>query len=177
MAERKGRRCTYKDVENFRRNKESIVDATILSFGRNRKQAIHGCRAVNAQVSERFKRPTYDYDMWSTKPEHSMDKMEDILDNKFGCDMFHEDVIPFQGIPNMLVYRVIGPDGEVVDYSLPPPGARVKKFGKDFYETLEHAKTAYHGILNNRRISYKRKLKARQDLRRIEEYEASIGRL
>lgn len=174
MTESKGRKPTYSDIQKFRANKKSLVDSAILGFAKKRQQAFHGCKAVNVHVSPQFRRPTYDFDAWARKPRQSMDKMEDRLDKLVGCDMFHEETMPLQGQPDKFVYRVVGPDGEVVDYMLPPKGAKASRVKGVKYETLAHAKKVYQRLLADPTIGMQRKQKSRRDLNRILAYEESI---
>jgi len=176
MAESKGRRPTQSDIQKFRANKESLVDSTILAFAKSRGHGIHGCKAVNAHVTPPFRRHTYDFDAWAKKPRQSMDKMEDHLDKLVGCDMFHEETMPLQGQPDKLVYRVVGPDGEVVDYMLPPKGAKASRIKGIRYETLAHAKKVYRKLLVDPAVNATRKRKSLRDLNRILAYEESTRR-
>ena len=176
MTESKGRRPTQADIRKFRQTKESLVDSSILAFAKKRQQAFHGCKAVNAHVTPPFRRPTYDFDAWARNPRDSMDKIENLLDKKYGCDMFHEETMPLQGQPDKLVYRVVGPDGEVVDYMLPPKGAKASRIKGVRYETLAHAKKVYRKLLADPAVNIERKQKSSRDLRRIEAYEESIRR-
>ena len=150
------------------------VDKNITEHIKKHKLTIHGCKAVNAQVSESFRRPTQDFDVWAKNPRHQMDITEDKLDALAGCDMFHEETKPLQGHPDQFVYRVVGPRGEVVDYVLPPPGALKKKIEGINYEHLQFAKKIHKQILADPNIDFQRKQKSARDLRRIEAYERSL---
>ncbi|GAF71985.1 unnamed protein product [marine sediment metagenome] len=150
------------------------VDKSITQHIKKHNQAIHGAKAVNKQITEEFHRPTQDFDVWTKNPQHHQDKMEDELDKLAGTDMFHEETKPLQGHPDIMVYRVVGPRGEVVDYMLPPPGAKTKRIDKIRYETLQYAKKIHKQILADPNIGWARKQKSARDLRRIEAYERSL---
>ena len=150
------------------------VDESITQHIKKHNQAVHGAKATNIQVSEIYRRPTQDFDVWTKNPKQHMLKMDDKLDEIAGYDMFHEETKPLQGHPDIMVYRVVGPRGEVVDYMLPPIGAKTKRIDKIRYETLQYAKKIHKQILADPEIGWARKQKSARDLRRIEAYERSL---
>jgi len=150
------------------------VDNNITQHIKKHKLTIHGCKAVNKQLPPEYHRPTQDFDVWAKNPRHQMDITEDELDALAGCDMFREEVVPFQGQTDKFVYRVVGPRGEVVDYALPPPGAKTKKIDNINYEHIQFAKKIYKKIIADPNVDMQRKQKSARDLRRIEAYEKSL---
>ena len=54
----------------------------------DKKEIIQGERSLEAQLPDRFKRETVDYDIYSSNPEQSARETERELDWEFGGDYF-----------------------------------------------------------------------------------------
>lgn len=107
----------------------SIVRRTIDS-----KETIQGERSVEAQVQDRFKRSTEDYDAYSPKPEQSARETEKELDWEFGGDYFSIKPAKHKG-----TYKVVSNiDGEgYADYTKPSEKIYKTKIGETNYTTLQ----------------------------------------
>jgi len=177
MAESKGRRMTYTDRIQWQRHHNALVERELLKQARNPNTflVIHGGKSLNKQLPPHLDRPTDDYDTWARHPRARMDKMEDILDEKVGMDMFYEKETVITGT-NKKVYRVFSrlTGDAVVDYmEAPNKKGYYKIISGVRWETLEHAKKVYEKILKNPEWKFRWK-KARTDLNRILQFEREL---
>ena len=135
-------------------------------------EIVHGSHAMNIQLPKKYRRRSRDWDIYASNPYREMDEMEDILDECIGCDAFHENVLsmydPYMG--HKYVYQVVGPWGEVVDYTIPPSNVKTKRIRGIRYEDLMYKYQKLKMILHNPYISEERRRKTLSDLRRIERY-------
>lgn len=170
---------TSKDFKKYDKKK---IEKVIVGKTKKKKHIIHGARAVNKQVSKKFRRKTGDYDLWAGWAESQMDQLEDELDAAVGCDMFYERVLTMPDSltgRNKEVFQVVSrkTDESVADYTHRPGGASYVKIGGLRYETLKHAKKTKKAILRDARwnpmLTQKRIDKTRRDLNRILAFERS----
>ena len=138
---------------------EDIINPTVKKFMRNRPAAVHGARAMNAQVPSILKKPTTDWDVIAMRnAAKNAASIERELDAAVGSNMFYVVAIGVEigGRPSE-VYRVVNRvDGEpVVDVSedskLPP----YTVIGDVKYETLKALRRRTVNILRQERFKYR----------------------
>ena len=102
------RRLRY---ERLKRMIPLIVKRTI-----DQKETIQGERSVEAQVPDKYRRETRDYDVYSNSPEQSANETEKELDWEFGGDYFRVQKGVHKG-----TYKVVSNVDEDgwVDYTKP----------------------------------------------------------
>jgi len=158
--------------------KENPFKVPILGHAKKHRDVVHGAQSVNQQVSDPFRRPTFDYDLWANRPEKESDILQNTLDKKIagGRDQFYAEKWNVAGSTEF-VYRVKDRNtGEVVADFMKMPGKTkglYKVIGGVRYETLEHAKEVYRSILNNPELRHRHSKSAR-DLDRILAFERSL---
>jgi hypothetical protein len=165
------------------------IEKAIKKKTKKKKHIIHGARAVNAQVSPKYRRKTEDYDLWAGKAALQADQLEDELDRIAGGDMFYERTLT---MPDSLhdgekkIHQVVNrkTQDSVADYSRRPPGAQFVNINDLRFESLAHAKKTKVAILRMAEdcsplslsgcpITVERERKTRRDLKRILRYEKS----
>lgn len=82
-----GRVLTPKERLVYYRNRKKI-DRVILRNVKRKQHIIYGARAVNQQVRKPLRKETTDYDIYSTTPRQTANRVERRLDKRFGGDYF-----------------------------------------------------------------------------------------
>ena len=82
----------YKD--KARGNK---IKKIILKNVRKKQHIVHGARALNEFFPPFLDRPTEDYDIFSSTPKRTAEKIEKRLDKRFGGDFFRTEPARFLG--------------------------------------------------------------------------------
>ena len=167
----------------YRKMTKAKIDAVIKKKTKKKKHIIHGARAINKQMTPKFRRKTKDYDLWAGYSASQADQLEDELDKAAGSDMFYERTLT---MPDSLhggikkVHQVINRknDEGVADYSKRPPRSEFVNIEGFRFESLAHAKRTKVAILNMDKdwdspLSEERVKKTRRDLNRIKRYEKS----
>ena len=174
------REPTAKDFKNYNKKK---IEKAIRKKTKKKKHIIHGARAVNKQVTPKYRRATKDYDVWAGHPAQQADDLEDELDELVGCDMFYERTLTMpdsltgrQKQVHQVVSRKTGK--EVTDYTSRPPRASFVNITGFRYESLDHAQMTKEAILRDAQnpfsqLSEKRIKKTKRDLNRIKRYKKS----
>jgi len=158
----------------YKPKKDDKLDKTVLKHTKKHRNTIHGRRSLNSQMPEPFHRRTNDWDIFSKTPKAHMESLDDRLDEMAGYDAFKEATIQLMD-SNQIIYRVVSrrTGEEVADFMLAPPGLKYKLISGVRYETLEHAKKIYKGILANPKLR-DRWNKTRGDLNDIIAFERQL---
>ena len=132
------------------------------------KAFLDDLKAMNIQIPYQFRRPTYDWDVYSHSAFKDADKIEDLLDNIFHRDIFYTISVPLSENPKKKVYRVINrlTGKSVADFVYRkdmPPYIVVDSIR---YASLLYLKKKLEKILKNPNMKH-RWIKARADLERI----------
>jgi len=127
------------------------------------KEIIQGERSVEAQVPDRFKRETVDYDVYSPNPKQSARETEKELDWEFGGDYFRVKKGKHEG-----TYKVVANvDGEgYADYTKPNESTPNKKIGETRYTTLRFELKKAIRTLKQKKYAYRHQ-KERNKIKRI----------
>lgn len=164
---------TYVDKARLRAKHKELVDSTILKKIKKKPYIVHGAQTLNKQLPPDLHRHTNDWDLWSKNPKKAIEKFENRLDEAAQADVFYIDNPKYVPGIETYVYRVVSRiTGEpVVDIMQKPDKKNIYTIIDNIkWQTLEHAKEAYKGILSNPNIRH-RWSKAKHDLKRIQEFE------
>lgn len=156
--------------DEFIKSKKKVQKA-IPKYIKEKSEVIHGCRAINAQVSKDLRRATKDWDLWGNDPARNSRDMEKHLDSIVGCNAFYRDTQPLTMEPGF-AHRIKAYSGneEIVDYIATPYDGDFVIIGGIRYESLAYAKKKLQAILQHPSARH-RWAKTKGDLQRIEEYE------
>jgi len=138
----------------------SIVRRTIKAKD---GEIIQGERSVEAQVQDKYKKPTTDYDVYSKQPLQSANETEKELDWEFGGDYFSVRPSKHKG-----TYRVVSNiDGEeYADFTKPKEKTPSIKIGETEYTTLEFELKKAIRTLKDKQYYY-RHAKERNKVKRL----------
>ncbi len=73
------------------------IEKVILKNVKKKQHIIHGARALNEFFPSFLGRPTRDYDVFSSTPKRTAEKIERKLDKRFGGDFFRTEPAKFAG--------------------------------------------------------------------------------
>jgi len=147
----------------------------IERFIKKHRNIVHGRKALNKQLPPKYRRPTFDWDLFSKHPKKDADKLQEYMDKFVGWDRFYMESKPITGRKDKL-YRVVDrlTGGEVADFMKTPRAKNLYVVISGIrYETLERAKRVYKKILSDPKYQH-RWAKARYDLQTIEEFEREL---
>ena len=147
----------------------------IEEFIKSRKNIIHGRKALNRQMPQRYWRETKDWDLFSNSIKKDSDKLQKFLDKKVGSDRFYAKKTPLADSKRK-VWKVIDRDNEqeVADFMSTPKSKNLYTTIDGLrFEKLQKAKKIYKKILNNPKLAH-RHAKAMYDLNSIEAYEREL---
>jgi len=147
----------------------------IEEFIKKRKDIIHGRKALNKQMPQKYWRETTDWDLFSNSVKKDADKLQNFLDKKVGRDRFYAKQTPLTDSKRK-VWKVIDRDTEqeVADFMSTPKGKKLYNTIEGIrFETLQRAKKVYKKILANPKLAH-RHAKTLYDLQTIEAYEREL---
>jgi hypothetical protein len=126
-------------------------------------EIIQGERSLEAQLPDRYKRETVDYDAYSPVPKQSARETEKELDWEFGGDYFSVRPGVHKG-----TYKVVSNiDGEsYADYTRPSEKVYATKIGDTKYTTLKFELMKAMRILKSKQYAYRHQ-KEKNKIRRI----------
>ena len=152
-----------KKIKRYLLLKRMIPKIVRRTIGNNNNEIIQGERAVEIQVPDKYKRPTQDYDAYSSDPYNSAKETETELDWEFGGDYFHVKPAKHKG-----TYKVVSKiDGEsYADYTKPSESTPNIKIGDTRYTTLRFELQKAIRTLNNKKYYY-RHAKEKDKIKRI----------
>jgi len=177
---------TQEQIQKFSKNYKQITAPLVKrQLRQHKKDTMHGAYSVNEQVSEDYKRPTKDIDVWSNSPKKRAIQIENQLDKKAGCDIAHVEEKHIGTDSNRLMG--IGPPSEQkepehkrylvvtkpkddldVDYTTYPNRVYHRRLFQGFYhESLQSAHDRAKELARTQPI---RSFKASEDVERIEKY-------
>lgn len=183
--------CLPEDLKRFKRDWHGIVPVVAMSHLRRHKEDIlHGARSLNMLLPT--KRETKDFDIYSSHPRPTASQLEASIDRKIGCDICETGFskIPesallqrkAEGGPAMSdeLYRIrtktktsfLKKEPEM-DIMKKPPGLKTISQSGITHESLEDA----YAKLQYLKSQPSRGMKIRQDMRRVEEYLLSQGKV
>jgi len=138
----------------------NIVRRTIKS---DEGEIIQGERSVEAQVANKYKKPTRDYDAYSPKPKQSAEETERELDWEFGGDYFRTKPAIHKG-----TYKVVSniDDESYADYTKPTEQTPNKRIGDNKYTTLQFELKKAKRTLAQKQYAYRHE-KERDKVKRL----------
>ncbi len=158
----------YKD-----KGRDNKIKKIILKNVRKKQHIIHGARALNEFFPPFLDRPTEDYDVFSSTPKRTAEKVEKRLDKRFGGDFFRTEPARFLGtvkVKSNVTERTIAdytkPKGEIshtkrrgIKY------ANFKHFKRRIKESLADPKNRFRHDKDKetlRRIKFTEKLRTQK---------------
>jgi len=122
-------------AEKYYRIGRGPIDTAIENELTNSKLIVHGGRAINAQLPDWLDKATEDWDLFSTAPRETAEKLEKLLDEHYGGDFF--GVIPAKHEGTFRIMNNITLKG-VADITIPEK--KIDYITEDGvnYATLEH---------------------------------------
>ena len=129
-------------------------------------EIIQGERSLEAQLPDRLKRETTDYDVYSKNPKKSAIQTERYLDKEFGGNYFKVKAGKHKG-----TYKVVSNiDNETyVDFTKPTEKTPNIKIGETRYTTLRFELIKALRTLKNKQYTY-RHAKEENKIKRLKEY-------
>jgi len=160
--------CSLTKVQQYKQNREEFLTKNIPPYVKKKGDIIYGSRAMNKQLPKEYRRKADDYDIWSKKPKLHADKLEDVLDECIGCNMFEEQK---QYIPQAKKYRyrvqTVTTGKTEADYTKPPKGHKYKTIGGVKYQDIKHQKKRLQEMKKDPALAF-RLDKTNRDLNIIE---------
>jgi hypothetical protein len=126
-------------------------------------EIIQGERSLEAQIPDKYKRDTQDYDVYSPSPEQSAEETEKELDWEFGGDYFRVKEGKHKG-----TYKVVSNiDNEGwADYTKPSERIPKTKIGNTHYTTLKFELEKAIRTLKQKQYAYRHE-KERNKIKRL----------
>ncbi len=125
---------TQKDKNNYYQKKDIVIKKVILKNAKKKGHIVFGAKAVNKQLPPHLRKRTVDFDVFSAHPKKTANRVEKILDKKFGANTFKVEPAKHPGTFK-IKSNVSGVN--YADYSktpIPPPRT-VKRKGVRFAHT------------------------------------------
>jgi len=137
--------------------------ANIIKRTIDKKEIVQGERSVEAQVAEKFKKPTVDYDIYSKQPKQSAEETEKELDWEFGGDYFRTKPSMHKG-----TYKVVSniDDENYADFTNPTEPTPTKQIGGIKYTTLQFELKKAKRTLAQKKYAYRHE-KERNKIKRL----------
>ncbi len=151
-------RATVRVIANPRE-----IDNIVLKNVKKNDQIIFGARAINAQISPLFRRPTKDFDIIAKRPRKSAMQLERKLDRRFGGDFFLTKPAQFPGTWKVKS-KFKGPT--IADFSGPKKGTKIVVIKGIKYRSLSQQTQDKLQSVRNPEFAFRRD-KDLDDLNRI----------
>ncbi len=148
----------YKD-----KGRDNKIKKIILKNVRKKQHIVHGARALNEFFPPFLDRPTEDYDVFSSTPKSTAEKIEKRLDKRFGGDFFRTEPAKFLGTVKV---KSNVTERTVADYTKPKREIPHTKRRGIKYANFNHFKKRIQESLANPKNRF-RHSKDRETLRRI----------
>ena len=148
----------YKD-----RGRGKKIKKIILKNVRRKQHIVHGARALNEFFPPFLDRPTEDYDIFSSTPKSTAEKIERRLDKRFGGDFFRTEPAEFKGTVKV---KSNVTEQTIADYTDPKREIPYTKRRGIKYANFKHFKKRIKESLANPTNKF-RHTKDRETLRRI----------
>jgi len=143
--------------------RDNKIKKIILKNVRKKQHIVHGARALNVFFPPFLDRPTEDYDIFSSTPKRTAEKVEKKLDKRFGGDFFRTEPAKFVGtvkIKSNVTERT------VADYTKPKREISNTKRRGIKYANFKHFKRRINESLKEPKNRFRHD-KDRETLRRI----------
>lgn len=148
----------YKDS-----GKDKKIKNVILKNVRKKQHIVHGARALNVFFPPFLDRPTEDYDIFSSTPRKTAEKIEKRLDRRFGGDFFRTEKA---GFPGTVKVKSNVTEQTIADYTDPKREIPHTKRKGIKYANFKHFKKRIKESLADPRNRF-RHAKDKETLRRI----------
>ncbi len=148
----------YKD-----KGRDNKIKKVILKNVKKKKHIIHGARALNEFFPPFLDRPTQDYDIFSSTPKRTAEKIEKRLDTRFGGDFFRIEKARFKGTVKV---KSNVTEQTIADYTDPKREIQHTKRGGIKYANFKHFKKRIKESLAEPKNRF-RHTRDRETLRRI----------
>ena len=148
----------YKDS-----SRDNKIKKIILKNVRKKQHIVHGARALNEFFPSFLDRPTKDYDIFSSTPKSTAEKIEKRLDKRFGGNFFRIESAKF---PGTVKVKSNVTEQTVADYTKPKREISHTKRRGIKYANFKHFKRRINESLADPKNSF-RHPKDRETLRRI----------
>jgi hypothetical protein len=145
------------------RDKQDISNIVLDSVQKNR-QVIYGQQSVNAQLPDRLKRETKDYDILTKKPKQSAERLVEKLNREFGADEFKVEPARYKK-----TFKVKDKEGNTVaDYTSTTKKPKVKQILGVSYADINYQEKKLKRIIKEEKSSFRHD-KDLDTLKRIKE--------
>ena len=147
------------------------IKPIILKLIKQKKQIIHGGKAINAQVTFPFKRHSKDYDIFTTnKPKSSAKELEKNLDSERGNfhyvkQAIHKGTFKVMDV-GLDMKKGTEDDKTIADFTKKPKGLKTVKIDDFRYSALEEIRKRKIKILKDKSFAFRHEKDA-GDLRTI----------
>ncbi len=148
----------YKD-----KGRDNKIKKIILKNVRKKQHIVHGARALNEFFPSFLDRPTEDYDVFSSTPKRTAEKIEKRLDSRFGGDFFRTEPAMF---PGTVKVKSNVTERTVADYTNPKREIKHTKRRGIKYANFNHFKKRINESLKDPKNRFRHD-KDRETLRRI----------
>ncbi len=148
----------YKD-----QGRDKKIEKVILKNVKKKQHIVHGARALNEFFPPFLDRPTEDYDIFSSTPRRTAEKVERRLDKRFGGNFFRTEPAKF---PGTVKVKSNVTERTVADYTKPKREISNTKRRGIKYADFNHFKRRIKESLADPKNSF-RHSKDRETLRRI----------
>ncbi len=150
---------------NFYKDKarDKKIGKIVLKNVRKKQHIVHGARALNEFFPPFLDRPTQDYDVFSSTPKRTAEKVEKKLDKRFGGDFFRTEPAKFAGTVKV---KSNVTEQTIADYTKPKREISHTKRRGIKYANFTHFKRRINESLKNPKNKFRHD-KDRETLRRI----------
>jgi len=143
---------------------------------KEKKQIVHGQRALNKQLPPFLRKPTFDFDLWVNEPKKAMIQLEKKLEAAVPGNQFSigKETLPnVWGKAKKVIYHIRdnASGRNLIDYSKTPRGATTVVIDGVQYQSLQHAKQTFIRILQSPDSPFHQKAKAQYKLQMIRAFE------
>ncbi len=145
------------------KGRDNKIKKIVLKNVRNKQHIVHGARALNEFFPPFLDRPTEDYDIFSSTPKRTAEKIEKRLDTRFGGDFFRTEPAKFAGTVKV---KSNVTERTVADYTNPKREISNTKRRGIKYANFKHFKRRIKESLKDPANSFRHD-KDRETLRRI----------
>ncbi len=158
-------RLTDRQRLKFYRDKgrDNKIKKVILKNVRKKQHIVHGARALNEFFPPFLDRSTQDYDIFSSTPKRTAEKVEKRLDRRFGGDFFRIEPAKFAGTVKV---KSNVTEQTIADYTKPKRKIPNTKRRGIKYANFTHFKRRINESLKDPKNSFRHD-KDRETLRRI----------
>ncbi len=139
------------------------IKKIILKNVKKKQHIVHGARALNEFFPPFLDRPTEDYDIFSSTPKRTAEKIEKKLDKRFGGDFFRTEPARFTGTVKV---KSNVTERTVADYTKPKREISNTKRRGIKYANFQHFKRRINESLAEPKNKFRHD-RDRETLRRI----------